>query len=108
MLTQAAGVTVSGALTDRDITAVCQTVKGFEVSLTEPMGMDSAQVTAGGVSVGSTDLLITWLHRMTLGSADTQYYMASVIGIMVFLVVAILSLVIYNVIPSTKNEEDFS
>ncbi len=63
--------------------------------------------TAGGVSVGSTDLLITWLHRMTLGSADTQYYMASVIGIMVFLVVAILSLVIYNVIPSTKNEEDY-
>lgn len=63
--------------------------------------------TAGGVSVGSTDLLITWLHRMTLGSADTQYYMASVVGIMVFLVVAILSLVVYNVIPSTKNEEDY-
>jgi len=63
--------------------------------------------TAGGVSVGSTDLLITWLHRMTLGSADTQYYMASVIGIMVFLVVAVLSLIVYNVIPSTKNEEDF-
>ena len=63
--------------------------------------------TAGGVSVGSTDLLITWLHRMTLGSADTQYYMASVVGIMVFLVVAILSLIVYNVIPSTKNEEDF-
>lgn len=63
--------------------------------------------TAGGVSVGSTDLLITWLHRMTLGSSDTQYYMASVVGIMVFLVVAVLSLIIYNVIPSTKNEEDY-
>jgi arabinogalactan oligomer/maltooligosaccharide transport system permease protein len=63
--------------------------------------------TAGCVSVGSTDLLITWLHRMTLGSSDTQYYMASVVGIMVFLVVAVLSLIIYNVIPSTKNEEDY-
>ncbi len=63
--------------------------------------------TAGGVSVGHTDLLITWLHRMTLGSADTLYYMASVVGIMVFLVVAVLSLIVYNVIPSTKNEEDF-
>ncbi|MBE6648204.1 MAG: sugar ABC transporter permease [Ruminococcaceae bacterium] len=63
--------------------------------------------TAGGVSVGHTDLLITWLHRMTLGSSDTQYYMASVVGIMVFLVVAVLSLIIYNVIPSTKNEEDY-
>ena len=63
--------------------------------------------TAGGVSVGSTDLLITWLYKMTLGSAETKYYMASIIGIMVFLVVAVLSLIIYNVMPSTTNEEDF-
>ena len=32
-----------------ELAAVCKTVKAFEVSLTEPMGMDSAQVTAGGV-----------------------------------------------------------
>ena len=63
--------------------------------------------TAGGVSVGSTDLLITWLYKMTLGSAETMYYMASVIGILIFGVCAVLSLIIYNVIPSTKNEEDF-
>lgn len=63
--------------------------------------------TAGGVSVGHTDLLITWLFKMTLGSAESKYYMASVIGIMVFLVVAVLSLIVYNVIPSTKNEEDY-
>lgn len=63
--------------------------------------------TAGGVSVGSTDLLITWLYRMTLGGAESKYYYASVIGILVFLVVAILSLIIYNRIPSTRNEEEF-
>ena len=62
---------------------------------------------AGGVAVGHTDLLITWLFKMTLGSADTEYYMASLIGILVFVVVAFLSLIVYNVIPSTKNEEDF-
>ena len=62
---------------------------------------------AGGVSVGHTDLLITWLYRMTLESPDSKYYMASVIGILMFVVVAILSLIVYNVIPSTKNEEDF-
>jgi arabinogalactan oligomer/maltooligosaccharide transport system permease protein len=62
---------------------------------------------AGGVSVGHTDLLITWLYKMTLNSPESQYYMASVIGILVFLVSAILSLIVYNVIPSTKNEEDF-
>ena len=62
---------------------------------------------AGGVSIGHTDLLITWLYRMTLQSADTKYYLASIVGILVFLVVAVLSLIVYNVIPSTKNEEDY-
>ncbi len=63
--------------------------------------------TSGGASVGHTDLLITWLYKMTLASGDTKYYAASVIGIMVFVVVAVLSLIVYNVIPSTKNEEDY-
>ncbi len=63
--------------------------------------------TAGGVSVTYTDLLITWLYKMTLNSAETKYYMASVIGILVFVVVAVLSLIVYNIIPSTKNEEDY-
>ena len=62
---------------------------------------------AGGASIGHTDLLITWLFKMTLGSATSQYYYASVIGILIFVVVAFLSLIVYNVIPSTKNEEDF-
>ena len=63
--------------------------------------------TPGGASVGHTDLLITWLFKMTLGSTDSKYYMASVVGILIFAVCAVLSLIVYNVIPSTKNEEDF-
>lgn len=62
---------------------------------------------AGGVSVCYTDLLITWLYKMTLNSAESKYYMASIIGILVFVVVSILSLIVYNVIPSTRNEEDY-
>ena len=62
---------------------------------------------AGGVTVGHTDLLITWLYKIALGSTDSKYYMASVIGILIFVVCAVLSLIVYNVIPSTKNEEDF-
>jgi arabinogalactan oligomer/maltooligosaccharide transport system permease protein len=64
--------------------------------------------TAGGVVVGHTDLLVTWLYRMTMNASRVEYYSASLIGIMVFLVVAILSLIVYNVIPSTRNEEDYS
>ena len=36
-------------LTERELEAVCYAVKAFEISLSEPMGMDCAQVTAGGV-----------------------------------------------------------
>ena len=32
-----------------EIEEVCRAVKKFEIALTEPMGMDSAQVTAGGI-----------------------------------------------------------
>ncbi len=62
---------------------------------------------AGGVSVCYTDLLITWLYKITLNSSQSKYYLASIIGIMVFVVVACLSLIVYNLIPSTKNEEDY-
>ena len=61
---------------------------------------------ANAASVGSTDLLITWLFKITTTSGS-NYYLASVIGIMVFIVVAIISIIVYNVIPSNKNEEDF-
>ncbi|MCH5199532.1 MAG: sugar ABC transporter permease [Oscillospiraceae bacterium] len=66
---------------------------------------NSAASSASG-SVGYTDLLITWLFKITMGE-EAQYYLASVVGILVFVVVAFISLVVYNLLPSIKNEEDF-
>ncbi len=56
-------------------------------------------------NAGNTDLLVTWLYKMTV--TDTNYKMAAVIGIMVFLVTAVVSLVVYNMLPSVKDEEGF-
>lgn len=56
-------------------------------------------------SAGSTDLLVTWLYKMTV--TDTNYRMAAVIGIMVFVVTAVVSLGVYNLLPSVKDEEGF-
>ena len=56
-------------------------------------------------NAGYTDLLVTWLYKMTV--TDTNYKMAAVIGIMVFLVTAVVSLVVYNMLPSVKDEEGF-
>ena len=57
VLTKAAGVrgTRICELTEEELRAVCRAVKAFDVPLTEPMGMDSAQVTAGGVLTGEFD-----------------------------------------------------
>ena len=66
---------------------------------------NAAASTAAG-TVGHTDLLITWLFKITTG-AESQYYMASVVGILVFVVVSLITLVVYGAMPSIKNEEDF-
>ena len=42
-------------ISDAQLRQVCRMVKGFSVSLTEPLGMDSAQVTAGGILTGEFD-----------------------------------------------------
>ena len=58
VLSKAAGLRGSGLcrdLRDGELEAVCHAVKAFSVSLTEPMGMDSAQVTAGGILTGEFD-----------------------------------------------------
>ena len=60
-----------------------------------------------GQAAGDTDLLITWLFNITTGST-ANYKMASVIGILIFLVVAILSLIVYRILPSNRREGDFS
>ncbi len=52
VLTKTAGVkgkNYASELSNREAAAICDAVKSLEVILTEPMGMDSAQVTAGGV-----------------------------------------------------------
>ena len=57
VLTKAAGIggRQAGELTREEIAQVCRTVKDFDIPLTEPLGMDSAQVTAGGVLTENFD-----------------------------------------------------
>lgn len=53
-----------------------------------------------------TDLLITWLYKLSLG-ADRNYKLAAVIGIMVFIVSAVFSLIVYNKSSAVKGEDNF-
>lgn len=58
-----------------------------------------------GNSAGDTDLLITWLYKL---SVDQQKYnLAAVIGILTFVVLSAVALITYNNSKSYKNEEGF-
>ena len=58
-----------------------------------------------GETAGATDLLVTWLYKL---SVDKQEYnMAAVIGIFTFIVLSIVSLVTYRSTGSYKDEEGF-
>ena len=54
---------------------------------------------------GRTDLLITWLYRITTG--EQNYKLASVIGIITFVICAVFSLIVYNRSGSAKEEGGF-
>ena len=56
-------------------------------------------------NAGQTDLLVTWLYKMTVN--DTNYKMAAVIGIMVFIVTAVITMLVYNRLPSVRDEGGF-
>ncbi|MBQ6222212.1 MAG: sugar ABC transporter permease [Solobacterium sp.] len=58
-----------------------------------------------GDTAGQTDLLVTWLYKLTV---DQQYYnIGAVIGILTFVVLTIVTLITYRNSSSYKNEEAF-
>ncbi len=59
----------------------------------------------GGTGAQSTDLLVTWLYRLTIDQ-NPKYNVASVIGIIIFVISAALSLITYNK-TAAKGEETF-
>ncbi len=69
VLTKAAGIKNKqnvSELSQQELEAVCTALKSLEISLTEPMGMDHAQVTAGGVITDDFDPL-TMQSRLVPG-----------------------------------------
>ncbi|NLC06166.1 MAG: sugar ABC transporter permease [Erysipelothrix sp.] len=51
---------------------------------------------------GKTDLLVTWLYKLTVNQKD--YSLASVIGIIIFVITATLSLVVFRKVMSSERE----
>ncbi|GHV26360.1 sugar ABC transporter permease [Clostridia bacterium] len=55
---------------------------------------------------GQTDLLVTWLYKLTVN--EQNYSLASTVGILIFIIVSAVSLLAYNLTGSVKKEDQFS
>ncbi len=83
------------------ITSFCGNVNNFNVIFLTSEGYPRAVES----TAGKTDLLITWLYKLTI---ENQYFdIGAVIGIMTFITLGIASLLTFRLSGSYKNEEGF-
>lgn len=86
------------------ITTFINNINNFNVIYLLSGGGPTTEELYGGA--GQTDLLVTWLFKLTMSEQDYNY--AAAIGILVFIVCASLSLITFNMTKSAKDEEAFS
>lgn len=83
------------------ITSFTGNINNFNVIFLTSKGMPRAVES----TAGTTDLLITWLYKLTI---DNQYFdVGAVIGIMTFVTLSVVSLLTFHYSGSNRNEEGF-
>ncbi len=84
------------------ITSFCGNINNFNVIYL----LSGGGPTYVGDTAGQTDLLVTWLYKLTI---DQQYYnIGAVIGILTFVVLTIVTLITYRNSKSYKDEGAFN
>ena len=86
------------------ITQFIGNINNFNVIYLLTKGAPAALSYNNGTA-GKTDLLVTWLYKLTMDFKDYNY--AAVISIMVFILSAVFSLWAYHKTGALKNEEGF-
>lgn len=60
-----------------------------------------------GSTLGRTDLLVTWLYKMTVDTSQPQYSNGAVLGLFMFFVSSFFALIVFNSSKSVKQEDTF-
>lgn len=89
------------------ITSFIGNINNFNVIylLTNSAGYTTSNMALAASNAKETDLLITWLFTLT--NEESNFKMASVIGIAVFIVCAVFTLLTYTRMIAGNKEEDF-
>ena len=88
------------------VNSIVSNINNFNVIylLSKDVYTTSDQLMANA-NANEVDLLVTWLYRLT--QEQSNYKMASVIGILVFIVCAVLTLIAFNRMIRGDKEENF-
>lgn len=85
------------------ITSFVNNINNFNVIWFLTQGEPANDSISG--TAGKTDILITWLYKLTMRKQD--YNFGAAIGIIMFAITATLSLVVFHRSSSYKNEEEY-
>lgn len=81
-------------------------INNFNVIYLLTSGTTTNNQAYSSVSARESDLLVTWLFRMVTGSSN-KYYLASVVGIFVFVVTSIITLLTFTQTTKGNREQRF-
>ena len=59
------------------------------------------------LTVGYTDLLVTFLYKMITSNSNPQYGIASTVGIVIFVICSFFSIIMYNKTGAIQEEDQF-
>lgn len=83
-------------------------INNFNIIFLLSGGNPSMQLSSLGFGdVGKTDILITWIYKMSMTGDTKNFAVACALGVLVFVIIAIFSLISYGRSNAVKNEEDF-
>ena len=80
------------------ISSFVSNINNFNVIYLLTMDVEEHETAYQSVNAKQSDLLITWLYNMiSAGGATPRYYMASIIGIIMFTISTVFTLIAFNI-----------
>ena len=86
------------------ISSFVSNINNFNVIYLLTMGGASSNQVYNNVAARESDLLITWLYNMIAGGAEHKYYLASIVGIIMFVISTTFTLITFNLTTGGKRE----
>lgn len=86
------------------ISSFVSNINNFNVIYLLTMGGASSNQAYIDVNARESDLLITWLYNMIAGGAKHEYYMASIVGIIMFTISTLFTLITFT--QTTKGDRE--